>query len=53
MIQWKVLPGSMGKKALSNGVNPSLGEDNAKILNSVAEHRELFTKYFYSAFRKK
>lgn len=53
MIQWKVLPGSTGKKALSNGVDPSLGEDNAKILNSVAEHRELFTKYFYSAFRKK
>lgn len=39
----------MGEKALSNGVDPSLGE-NKKILNSVAEHRELFTKYFYSGF---
>lgn len=53
MIQWKVLHGSTGKKALSNGVDPSLGEDKNKILNSVAEHRELFTKYFYSAFGKK
>lgn len=40
------------KKALSNGVEPSLGEDN-KILNSNAEQRELFTKYFYSGFGKK
>lgn len=42
----------MGKKALSNGVDTPLGEDK-KILNSVAEHRGPFTKYFYSAFRNK
>lgn len=52
VIQWKVLPGSMGKKALGNGVDQSLGEDK-KIPNSVAEHRELLTKYFYPAFGKK
>lgn len=52
MIQWKVLPGSMVKKALCNRADTSLGEDK-KILNSLAEHRELFTKHFNSALGNK
>lgn len=52
MIKLNILSDSMGEKVLSNGVDTLLGEDK-KILNSVAEHRELFTKYFCSAFGNK